>query len=92
MNRLKLLIRRHPLISFFLISCIVSWGYWEIIVRPAGFIDERSMQIPFAWGPLIASLLVIKLSGDHVKEWIKQISRWRVHISWYLLALFDPLY
>lgn len=90
MNRLKLQMRRHPLISFFLISCIVSWGYWEIIVRPAGFIDERLMQIPFAWGPLIACLLVINFSGDNVKKWIKQISRWRVHFSWYLMALLIP--
>lgn len=89
-NRLKLQIRRYPLISFFLVSCIVSWGYWEFIVRPAGFIDERSMQIPFAWGPLLASLLVLKLSDNHIIEWIKQISRWRVHVLWYLLALLIP--
>lgn len=90
MDQLKLLIKRYPLISFFLFSCLISWSYWEVIVRPFGLIDERSMQIPFAWGPLLAVLLVMSLSGEKVRKLIHQVTKWRIHFSWYMLALLLP--
>ncbi len=90
MKYLHSLIRSHPVVSFLLLSCIWSWSYWELLVRPLGMTDDRWMQIPFAWGPLIAALLVTWLSHEQVRGLTGRVLKWRIRPRWYLLALLLP--
>lgn len=83
-------IHRQPIAAFIILSCIWSWSYWELIVRPLGMTEERWMQIPFAWGPLIAALLVTRLTHEHGRGLSGRLLKWRIRIHWYLLALLLP--
>lgn len=83
-------IQRYRIPLFILISFAWSWMYWVLIVLPFGFEDQFRAQIPFAWGPLIAALLITKFTGGSPVNWIKGLAKWRFKIRWYLLALFIP--
>jgi membrane protease YdiL (CAAX protease family) len=75
------LIRRHPLVTFFILAYAVSWG-------PA-LVFSGTLN-PF--GPLLAALIVVLLAGGRagLKEWWHRITRWRGNPAWYVAALLIP--
>ena len=74
------LIRRHPVLTFFLFACVFSWG-------------AIPWQSFFAPGVLLAALLVVfsteGLAG--LKAMGSRLIRWRVSWIWYALALAVPV-
>jgi len=44
-------------------------------------------QIPFAWGPPIAALVVVNATGEDVRTWLWNLADPRTNIKWYLLAV-----
>ena len=85
-------LRRHPVASFFVLTFAWSWGYDALVyltVGPEPGILVRG--IPRAWGPLLAAGAVTWAIGGSVREWAGQVTRWRVHPVWYLLAIGLPL-
>jgi uncharacterized protein len=75
---------------FFLLSCGWAWLYWFLIARPLGISDELVAQIPYAWGPLIAVVIITKWNGQHLLNLLDQVTKWRVHPIWYILAFLLP--
>jgi len=73
-------IRRHPLVTFFVLTYVLSW--WPIPF--GGFIPA---------GPLLAALIVIPITQGLVglKELGLRMIRWRVRWYWYALAIGIPL-
>src|SRR5919202_1199568 len=73
-------IRRHPLITFFVLTYALTWG-----PLPLGTF--------FATGPLIAALMVIPITRGFsgLKELGFRMIRWRVRWHWYALAIGVPL-
>ena len=73
-------IRRHPIITFFVLAYVIAWGF-----VPFGSFG--------ALAPLVAALIVIPicqgLSG--LKELGLRMIRWRVRWYWYVVAIGLPL-
>ncbi len=73
-------VRDHPLISFFVLTYAIAWGF-----LPFGSFG--------AFGPLVAALIVIPLTQGvaGLKELGLRIIRWRVRWYWYVVAIGLPL-
>src|SRR5215207_7335043 len=73
-------IRRHPLITFFVLTYALTWGF-----LPLGIFG--------ATGPLIAALMVIPITHGWagLRELGSRMIRWRVRWYWYALAIGLPL-
>src|SRR5919199_246665 len=74
------LVKRHPLITFFVLTYAIGWGCKPFWTFQAG-------------SPLIAALIVIPLTQGvaGLKELGLRITRWRVKWYWYALAIGVPL-
>lgn len=77
MNSIITSIKRHPLITFFILAYALSW--W---LAPLG-----GGILPL--GPLLASLIVVPLIDGKagLKTWWSFITRWRGRLGWYITAV-----
>ena len=73
-------IQRHPIVTFFVLTYLITWGF-----VPFGLFG--------AFGPLIAALIVTPLTRGRagLKELGLRIIRWRVRWYWYVVAIGLPL-
>jgi uncharacterized protein len=74
------LVRRHPVVTFFLLAYALSWG-------------AIPWQSFFAPGVLVAALIVVSLTEGvaGLRAMGSRLIRWRVSWIWYALALAVPL-
>ena len=80
-------VRRRPLTSFFLFSCLLSW--W-----PAVLYSMDASPVPIAgFGPFLAALVVLGATGGRagVQALLRSMVTWRVPRRAYLLAIGLPL-
>src|SRR5918995_5270921 len=80
-------IRRHPIITFFVLAYAISWV--GLPLYAAGI-----WPIPFlATGPLIAALIMIALTQGRagLRELGSRMIRWRIGWIWYVVAIGLPL-
>ena len=73
MSKIKMFIGRYQLISFFLITYIITWGLWIPFVGPATQGGSTIAEILGQWGvfgPALAGIIVIQVSttGDEKGE------------------------
>jgi membrane protease YdiL (CAAX protease family) len=82
MSRLSREVKRHPLITFFVLTYAISWAFLPI---------EAVRFLPS--GPLIAALIVIPLTQGWagLRELGSRMIRWRVRWYWYVVAIGLPL-
>jgi uncharacterized protein len=82
MSSLLSVVRRHPIITFFVLSYAISWAFLPI---------ESVRFLPS--GPLIAALIVIPITQGFsgLKELGLRMIRWRVRWYWYAAAIGVPL-
>ena len=82
MSRLSSVVKRHPIITFFVLAYAISWGALPF---------EAVRFLPS--GPLFAALIVIPITYGRagLKELGSRMIRWRVRWYWYALALGLPL-
>ena len=80
MSRLSSVIKRHPLITFFVLAYALSW-----CAVPFGSFEAE--------GPLLAALIVIPITQGRagLRELGSRMIRWRVRWYWYAVALGLPL-
>jgi uncharacterized protein len=80
MSRPLNVVKRHPIITFFVLAYALAWGF-----VPFGSFG--------AFAPLVAALIVIPLTQglSGLRELGSRIIRWRVRWYWYALALGLPL-
>ena len=78
---------RHDLLLFFILAYLLSWALWPLVILN----PTSSPLVPF--GPLIAAVVVSLLAGGRKELWalLRQLTRWRVHPIWYVIALLGPL-
>lgn len=94
------LIRRSPLMAFFVLSYLGSWVAWSPWWLSQSGIGVLPFQLPFSAiaginqlglfaGPFAAALLVTHISEGRNgrRGLLRRIVQWRVHPAWYLLAL-----
>ena len=97
------IIKRHPLISFFVLADLLSWtawipyilsqnglGIWEFEFPSILGTGQVLGMLPGAYlGPITAALIVTSITGGAagLREWGKRLWKWRVRWHWYAIAL-----
>lgn len=81
------LVRRRPLLTFFVMSCLLSW--WPAVLAALG---QGSGGLA-GFGPFLAALVVIALTRGRsgVRDLLVRMVRWRVAPRRYLVALGLPV-
>jgi membrane protease YdiL (CAAX protease family) len=88
-------VRRHPVISFFVLAYLISWGVW-IPMALAGVRVRQGVgwptHIPGLFGPAIAALAVTAIVGGRAaqRDLLTRVVRWRADLVSYVAAL-SPL-
>jgi membrane protease YdiL (CAAX protease family) len=80
-------IRRHPVISFFLLAYAFSWTLWGIAALGGG-------QVVFllgGFGPFLSALCITRLTAGSVRSWLRTLLVWRVNPVYYVIALLLPV-
>jgi uncharacterized protein len=82
------LIRRHPLISFFVLAYALSWSMWIVYAFNITFLGPI-----LALGPFLAAIIITALTGGRakLKALLSRMVRWRVGLLWYAAALGLPV-
>ena len=80
MSRLSSVVKRHPIITFFVLTYAIGWGcipFWTFA----------------AFSPLVAALIVIPIAQGWagLRELGLRMIRWRVRWYWYVVAIGLPL-
>ena len=89
-------VRKHPLLSYYVLAFAISWGAILLAVGPADFLSLTGSSPAFALagvlsllGPSLAGLLMTGLleGRSGFRELLSRLRRWRVGVRWYALAL-----
>ncbi|MGB3635449.1 MAG: CPBP family intramembrane glutamic endopeptidase [Rubrobacteraceae bacterium] len=84
-------VKGHPIISFFILAYTITWlAFSPAILGYEGGLGQLFFMIA-QFGPALAALIVILLSGASVKDWLRSIVRWRVAPRWYAIAIGLPV-
>jgi membrane protease YdiL (CAAX protease family) len=97
------LIRRHPLVSFFILANALSWiawtpyvlsengvGIWRFAFPDILGTSQILGMLPGAYlGPITAALIVTAITGGAagLRRWGARLWKWRVPWRWYAIAL-----
>ena len=78
---------RYPLLLFFLLCFVLTWGYFWLIWAPLGLPD--SLIALGGFGPTVSAFLVLAITSGTpgVLRLLGSIVHWRVGVRWYLVAL-----
>lgn len=90
-------IKRHSVLTYFIITFIISWGGFILAIGPSGFTNTNVWQessfgyvvLSMLTGPSIAGLLMISLidGKSGFRKFFSRLFRWRVGMKWYAMAL-----
>jgi membrane protease YdiL (CAAX protease family) len=87
MSDLLTVVKRHPIITFFVLAYALSWLAW-----PLWAWGLYPIAPVFSFAPFLAAFLVLAIT--HGKSGIggllRRMVRWRVGIGWYAVALLLP--
>jgi hypothetical protein len=85
-RRLVSLIRRYPLVSFFMLSYALSWWPWILYSLDLS-------PTPIAALPFLAAFIVLAVTEGRsgVVRLLRRMVRWRVGLRWYAVALLLPV-
>ena len=80
-------VRRYPLIVFFVLAYVFSWWPWPL------YAFGLSPTPIIAFGPFLAAILVLALTTGKggVVTLLRRMVRWRVRPVWYAMALLLPV-
>jgi membrane protease YdiL (CAAX protease family) len=87
MARLSSVIKRHPLITFFVLAYALSW--WPSIL----YALDLSLLPNAGFGPFLAALVVLAFTQGKsgIGGLLRRMVRWRVGLRWYAVALLLPV-
>ncbi len=82
MPRLSSVVKRHPIVTFFVLAYAISWS--RLPIESVRFLPS---------GPFFAALIVIPIAYGWagLRELGSRMIRWRVRWYWYAAALGAPL-
>jgi pimeloyl-ACP methyl ester carboxylesterase/membrane protease YdiL (CAAX protease family) len=92
-----ILIRRHPLLAYYVLTFALSWGGFVLVVGPGSLVNANwqvegnflSAIMVMLAGPSIAGLLLTGLLDGRAgyRDLFLRIRKWRVGVRWYALAI-----
>src|SRR5437899_11128257 len=88
-SRAMQLLRRHPLISFFVMAYAISWTYVIVFLIVWPLPDSIVTATPELLGPIVAGFVMTAVMGGRagVRQLLRRFVMWRVREVWYLYAL-----
>jgi len=88
MNPFTSFIKRHPLVTFFVLAYAFSWWPWLLSAANNPF---GSPLFPF--GPMVAALILTAVINGRagLKALLARVVLWRVNLRWYGVALLLPV-
>ena len=89
------LMRRHSVISYFLIAYAFSWAIWIPMAIDGARVYQGSVwpnHIPGLFGPMVSAFIMSAFLAGRagVIDLLRRMFKWRVELRWYLAAL-SPL-
>jgi membrane protease YdiL (CAAX protease family) len=97
MTTIKNFFKSHPVLTYFALTFIFTWGCMAIAVYPGGFpiTDEQFetagalVYVAMLVGPSVAGILLTGLLDGRAgfRELLSRLIRWRVEARWYAVAL-----
>ncbi len=83
------LLRRHPLISFFLMAYAISWTYVIVFLIVWPLPDTIVTDTPELLGPVVAGFVMTAVMSGRTGVWqlLRRFVMWRVRGVWYVYAL-----
>jgi membrane protease YdiL (CAAX protease family) len=97
MTSLKAFIKKHAVLTYFVLTIILTWGCMALAAYPGGFpiTDEQFetsgalVYVAMLVGPSGAALLLTGLLDGRAgfRELFSRLFKWRVNARWYALAL-----
>ena len=87
MSRLSTIVKRYPLITFFVLAYALSW--WPSILYALDLLPQPIV----GFGPFLAALVVLAITQGKsgIGGLLRRMVRWRVGIRWYAVALLLPV-
>jgi CAAX protease family protein len=82
------LIARHPLVFFFTLTCLLTWG-WDMLSWALALGPPRILNIVSASAPTVVAFLILASTSGKpgVLRLLRRYVRWRVGVQWYLVAV-----
>ena len=97
MTTIEAFIKRHAVLTYFILTFAISWGCILIVIGPGGFLGTKKISevlLPFVYlatlaGPSVAAILLTCLINGRAgfRELGSRLLRWRVGVHWYAVAL-----
>ena len=83
------LLRRHPLISFFVMAYAISWTYVIVFLIVWPLPDTIVTDTPELLGPVVAGFVMTAVMSGRTGVWqlLRRFVMWRVRGVWYVYAL-----
>ena len=91
------LIRRHPLLAYYVLTFALSWGGFVLVVGPSSLVNTNwqaegkflSAVMVMLAGPSIAGLLLTGLVDGRAgyRDLFTRLCTWRVGVRWYAFAI-----
>ncbi len=87
MNKITVVIKRHPLVTFFVLAYTISYVFYFLPSIWPGF------PLLFPFGSVLAALSVASMTDGigGLKDVLSRCLRWRVGLAWYAAALLVPI-
>ncbi len=87
--------KRYDLLAFVLLSCVLSWTLWGLIIASArGWLPVSVPLNPWgSFGPAIAAVIVVLRSNgtNGLRALLGSLLSWRWGFSWWVLTLGGPV-
>ncbi len=87
MSRLSSVVKRHPIITFFVLAFVFSWWSWIL------YSFDLAPTPIVGFGPFLAALVVLAITEGKsgVVVLLRRMVHWRVGLKWYAVALLLPV-
>lgn len=90
-RRLRGLVRRHPVRSFFALAYVISWSWWVLLVSRGDVVHAGvgwPTHLPGLVGPAVAAVVVTAATEGWagLGDLGCRMARWRVGVRWWLVV------
>ena len=88
MNSLISFVKRHPLVSFFILAYALAWILIPLVVSVSLFFGLLALFVP-TFAALVVTAITDGKAG--VKDLLRRVVLWRVGFRWYVVAIGLPI-